>query len=94
MQVKARDFFRERLTADELRDILGEAPPPEAITWRSPRAKALGLDPANPPPPQELLRLVLEVPHLLRRPVIRLGGRTIFGFDRRALEEALTQGGK
>ncbi|MCS7275442.1 MAG: hypothetical protein NZ695_00250 [Dehalococcoidia bacterium] len=93
--MKARDFFRERLTAEELRELLGDPPQAEkAIAWRSPRAKALGLDPANPPPPQELLRLILEVPHLLRRPVIRLGERTIFGFDRRALEEALAQAGR
>lgn len=87
----ARDFFKERLTEQELRELLGGLPPADAVAWRSPRAKALGLDPSRPPPPQELLRLMLEVPHLIRRPVIRLGGRTFFGFDRRALEEAIAR---
>jgi arsenate reductase-like glutaredoxin family protein len=91
VRVIARDFFRERLTEEELRQLLGDTPPAEAFAWRSPRARAMGLDPASPPPPEELLRLMLQVPYLIRRPVIRLGERTFFGFDRRALEEALAR---
>jgi len=49
----------------------------------------MNLDPASPPPDEDLLRLMLEVPYLIRRPVIRLGGRSYFGFNRKELEAAL-----
>ncbi len=48
------------------------------------------LDPANPPADHELVRLMLEVPHLIRRPVIRIGVDTLFGFDQRRLATMLS----
>ncbi len=90
MQVRERDFFREPLSEAELRALLGGRPPAEAFAWRSPRAKAMNLDPAHPPSDEELLRLMLEVPYLVRRPVVRLHGQTIFGFDRQRLETVLS----
>ena len=50
----------------------------------------MNLDPARPPSHEELLRLMLEVPYLIRRPVIHLGGRSYFGFNRKELEAALS----
>ncbi len=50
----------------------------------------MNLDAANPPSDDELLRLMLEVPYLIRRPIIRLGGRTFFGFSQKELEAALS----
>ncbi len=32
---------------------------------------------------------MLEVPYLIRRPIIRLGERTYFGFNQKELEAAL-----
>lgn len=92
MSVRERDFFKERLTKSELRDLLGRTPPAEAFAWRSPRARTMNLDPANPPSDAELVRLMLEVPYLVRRPVIRTGGETVFGFDRERLEALLGRG--
>jgi len=48
--VRERDFFKERLTETELRDLLKGTKAAEAFAWRSPRAKSAGLDPDNPPP--------------------------------------------
>jgi arsenate reductase-like glutaredoxin family protein len=70
-----------------LRRLLRRVSPAAAFAWRSPRAKALHLDPASPPPGDRLVRLMLDVPYLLKRPVIEMGERVVFGFDRRALEE-------
>ena len=91
MSVRERDFFKERLSEGELRGLLGRTLPGEAFAWRSPRAKAMNLDPANPPSDDELVRLMLEVPYLIRRPVIRIGGETLFGFDRARLEALLVR---
>ena len=64
--------------------------PAEAFAWRSPRAKAMSADAANPPSDDDLIRMMLEVPYLIRRPIIRVAGETIFGFDRRRLEVVLS----
>ncbi len=89
MAVRERDFFKQHLSESELRDLLGETPPAQAFAWKSPRARAMDLDPARPPSDQELVRLMLEVPYLIRRPIIRLGGQTYFGFNQKELEAAL-----
>jgi arsenate reductase-like glutaredoxin family protein len=34
--------------------------------------------------------MMLEVPYLIRRPIIRVAGETIFGFDRKRLEVVLS----
>ena len=90
--MRERDFFREPLSEGELRALLGGRAAGEAFAWRSPRARAMGLDPKRPPSHQDLVRLMLEEPYLLRRPVIRIAGETAFGFDRRRLEEILGEG--
>ncbi|MBI1886531.1 MAG: hypothetical protein HYS09_09520 [Chloroflexi bacterium] len=69
--------------------MLGDRPPAEAFAWKSPRARALNLSPEDPPPDDELVRLMVETPYLIRRPVIRVGEHTFFGFNPTQLESAL-----
>ncbi len=76
----------------EFRKLLGATPPAEAFAWRSPRAKAMSLDAKSPPPGDALIRMMLETPYLIRRPMIQIGGATVFGFDKKRLE-ALTAPG-
>ena len=64
--------------------------PVEAFAWRSPRAKAIQADAVTPPSDEELIRMMLEVPYLIRRPIIRIAGETIFGFDGKQLEVVLS----
>ncbi len=45
----------------------------------------MALDRARPPSDQELVRLMLEVPYLIRRPIIRLGD----GFNQKEVGAAL-----
>ena len=84
-----RDFFKERLSEVEVRELLRDSSPADAFAWRSPRAKALNLSPGNSPPDEELIRLMIENPYLIRRPIIRIGGRTFFGFSPKELAAAL-----
>jgi len=93
LTLRERDFFSQPLSLEELRDLLKGTEPAEAFAWRSPRAKALGLAANSPPADAELLRMMLDTPHLLRRPVIRIGKRVIFGFDKPKLEAALAEAG-
>jgi len=89
IRLSERDFFKERLSEGELRDLLGGTSLVEAFAWRSPRAKAMGLDSKRPPPDDELVQLMAEIPYLIRRPIIQISGETIFGFDRKRLERVL-----
>ena len=84
-----RDFFRQPLSDAELRALLARTAPADAFAWNSPRARAANLSQRNPPPDDELIRLMLETPYLIRRPVIRIGGRTLFGFNQREVESLL-----
>ena len=83
-----RDFFKDGFTEDELRELLGDTPPADIFSWRSPSARKLALDRAAIPP-DELLRLMASEPRLIRRPLIRApDGRLIVGADKRAMAEA------
>jgi len=84
-----RDFFKNRLSEAELRELLTGVRPADAFAWKSPRAKARNLSPDNPPPDEELIRLMSETPYLIRRPIIRIGQRAFFGFNPKEVEEAL-----
>ena len=84
-----RDFFKQPFSEAELRSLLGETAPADAFAWNSPRARAAGLSPQDPPAGGELVRLMLETPYFIRRPVIRIGGRTLFGFNQRQVESLL-----
>lgn len=84
-----RDFFKDRLSEAEVRELLADTRPAAAFAWRSPRAKALNLSPDDPPPDDELIRLMTDIPHLIRRPIIRIGGHTFFGFNPKELTAAL-----
>ena len=69
--------------------MLAGTAPADAFAWNSPRARAANLSQQDQPPDDELIRLMLETPYFIRRPVIRIGGRVLFGFNQRLLESLL-----
>ncbi len=64
-----RDFFQERFTEEELRELLGNRPASEIFSWRSPSFKKLGLKPEDLDN-DRLIQLMVEEPRLIRRPLI------------------------
>ena len=84
-----RDFFKQPFSEAELRALLAGTAPADAFAWNSPRARAANLTRQDPPADGELIRLMLEIPYLIRRPIIRIGGRTMFGFNQRLVESLL-----
>lgn len=84
-----RDFFQQPFSENELRGLLSGVTVSEAFAWNSPRAKTLPFTKEDPPPDDELIKLMLETPYLIRRPVIRIGERTFFGFRPQELEAEL-----
>ncbi len=87
VELTERDFFKDSFTEEELRDLLGDTPPTDVFSWRSPSARKLGLD-RETVSPDELIRLMTAEPRLIRRPLIQVQGRLIVGTDKRAMAEA------
>lgn len=80
LELDERDLFREPLTRSELVDLLGatdmrEILNPKAALYRERRMDLV------PPTREEAIRLILEDPNLLRRPVVVKGKRKLFGYE-------------
>ena len=82
-----RDFFKDEFSEEELRELLGDTPPADIFSWRSPSARTLKLD-REKESPDELIRLMVEQPRLVRRPLIHTGDRLFVGTDKAAMAEA------
>lgn len=91
VEVNERDFFKDGFTEAELRDLLGDTPPADVFSWRSPSARKLGID-RDTITADELIRLMLDEPRLIRRPLIRVDGRLVVGTDKKAMAEAFPSG--
>ena len=87
VQLEERDFFRNPFSEEELRGVLGDRSPTEIFSWKSPSFKKLDVD-ADALTDDDLIRLMLEEPRLIRRPLIVTGDELIVGSDKRALANA------
>ncbi len=87
MNFEERDFFKDEFSEEELRELLGDTPPTDIFSWRSPSARPLNLD-REVVSPDELIRLMAEQPRLIRRPLIHTGDRLFAGTDKATMAEA------
>jgi arsenate reductase-like glutaredoxin family protein len=88
VHLTVRDIVDQPLTADELRS-LAPADLSPLLSTKSPTFKALGKDPASLSQ-DEILALLQQDPRMIRRPLIVVGDRLVTGFDKPALEAALS----
>src|SRR3990170_1078574 len=86
--VAERDFFRDRFSEAELRRLIGSRPVAEVFSWKSPSLKAMGLE-GQELSDDEMIRLMLQEPRLIRRPLIDIDGELLVGFSSKALEGKL-----
>jgi arsenate reductase len=72
------EYHVEGLPEDRLRALLAKAGvgPREVLRAREPLASELGLV-ENPPPDDELIRLMSEHPELVQRPIVERGDRAV-----------------
>ena len=89
MTLRERDFFKERLSRQELGGLLAGRSPAAFFSWKSPRAKAMGLREGQVSD-ERLVELMLENPYLIRRPIIAVGEAVMVGFDAGALARLLS----
>ena len=87
MELNERDFFAEPLSEEELRGLIGGRPVGEIFSWNSPSFKKLGVD-REDLDDEELIRLMLGEPRLIRRPLVQVGAKVVVGTDKDAMERA------
>jgi arsenate reductase-like glutaredoxin family protein len=83
-----RDYARRPLEADELREIFKGRDPREFLNPKSPAYKAKRLA-GRTIGPDDAIRLMVEEPNLLKRPLVIAGRELVAGFDRERLRELL-----
>ena len=88
MEASERDFFKDPFTEEELRSLAGTVPPNELFSWSSPSAKAYRSRRGDISD-DELIRLMLGEPRLIRRPILITGGEAVLGFRKAEYERIL-----
>ena len=86
MPLQVRDFFKQPLTAAELRALTAHAPAAAIFSWKSPTARRRRLTPGSLTD-EELIALMASEPRLIRRPLTLAGERLIIGGDLAQLEQ-------
>ncbi|MSQ10743.1 MAG: hypothetical protein EXR52_07040 [Dehalococcoidia bacterium] len=76
MAFEERDFFKQKFTVDELKQLLGRRPVKDVFAAKSPSVKKLGLDAATMTD-AEMLEWIVKEPRLLRRPLLVADGQIV-----------------
>ena len=87
LDLEERDFFQDRFSEWELRGLLGGRLPSELFSWKSPSFRRLGVS-RDELSEDELVRLMIEEPRLIRRPLIQCADEVLIGTDTDAMERA------
>lgn len=89
IEFQVREIFKEPLRPDEIRELAALASLIELFSWRSPTARAKGLQPGALSD-EEMVEMIAAEPRLIRRPIVRAGDRLIIGADKAAADEIRT----
>jgi arsenate reductase len=80
-----RNLDKERLTADELEQLIGDRDHREFLNTRNELYRQKNMK-ENPPSRADAIRMMVNEPNLIRRPVIVAGGRIVLGFDQEKID--------
>ena len=86
--MEERDFFKDPFSEAEIRGLSEGRSVSDVFAWRSPSFKSLGLK-AEDLGDDDLVRLMLQEPRLVRRPMIRIGNELVVGGSPSNIEKAL-----
>ena len=87
-----RDFFKDALSEAEIRELASLAGTENIFASRSPSLKKLGLA-GKELSGDEMIALMLQEPKLVRRPLIKVGGKLMVGAGNAAVEAAIAEAG-
>ncbi len=86
IDLEFRDLDKQRLTARELDELIGERDYREFLNTRNELYRARNMK-EHPPSRTEAIKLMVAEPNLIRRPVVIAGGKIILGYDEEALRK-------
>ena len=86
VKLDERDFFQDVFTEGELAPLIGDRSAAEYFSFKSPSFRKMGLD-KNQLSDDQLLKVMLEEPRLIRRPLILAGDDLVVGTDKKAMAE-------
>lgn len=86
LDLDIRDLIREPLNRNELTDLIGSTDIREFLNPSASLFKQRRMQ-AAPPTRSEAIRLMMEDPNLIRRPIIIKGKRKVFGFEETILKD-------
>ena len=92
LEVSERDFFKDTLSETEIRELASIAGTENIFARRSPSLKKLGLA-DNELSDDEMVNLMLQEPKLVRRPLLKVGGKLMVGGGSAAVEAAIAEAG-
>ena len=92
LEVSDRDFFKDTLSEAEVRELASMAGAESIFARRSPSLKKLGLA-GKELSDDEMIQLMLQEPKLVRRPLLKVGGKLMVGGGSAAVEEAIAEAG-
>jgi arsenate reductase-like glutaredoxin family protein len=81
VEYELRDFFKDKLSHAEIKDIAELSSVDEMFAWRSPSSKAYR-NLRGEASDEELIDLMSKEPRLIRRPILSDGSQIIFGFKK------------
>ncbi len=91
MELEERDFFKEPFTQQEIQELASDVGTAQMFARRSPSLKKMGLADQDLSE-EQMVSLMLQEPRLVRRPLVRIGGRLLVGANLKAVEAALSSG--
>ena len=90
LEVTDRDFFKETFSELEIRELAAMAGTENIFARRSPSLKKLSLVDKELSD-DEMVNLMLQEPKLVRRPLIKVGGKLMVGGGTTAVEAAIAE---
>ena len=84
VELDERDFFQDGFTEEELRALIGDRPVSGYFSYNSPSFRKMGLD-RDQLSDDQLLKMMVEEPRLVRRPLIQIGDDLVVGTDSQAM---------
>lgn len=86
--VNERDYFKEPFSEAEIREMAGIAGIDQIFARRSPSLKQMGLA-GQELSEDEMVRLMLQEPKLVRRPMMKVGGQLFVGGGASVMESVV-----
>ncbi len=90
LEVTDRDFFKENFSESEIREFAAMPGTDNIFARRSPSLKKLSLADKELSD-DEMINLMLQEPKLVRRPLIKVGGKLMVGGGTAAVEAAIAE---